>query len=367
MRFYVPTDIYVEKNCVINHAKELTVLGKRALIVTGRHSARANGSLDDVISVLEQGGIPYEIFDQVEENPSVETIVKAAETGKEFRGDFVIGIGGGSPLDASKAIALLMANPDKDGSCLYQALDLPNLPVAAIPTTCGTGSEATPVSVLTNYQMQVKKSIPYKIFPDLALVDGKYLASAKKSLIVNTAVDALAHLVESYLNTKSNLFNRMASEYGLRLWARTRQILAKDGPLTEEEYEHLMLDATVAGMAIAHTATGLPHGMSYDLTYSFGVPHGKACGYFLAAYMEMCSLHEPGEVKAILDLLGMKDLQEFTAEIRGLIGTYEIRSEDKEKFMAAMQTNQGKLAAAPWKVSPEEVCRIYDLSLITVD
>ena len=367
MRFYVPTDIYVEKNCVINHGKELAALGKRALIVTGRYSARANGSLDDVIAVLDGEGIPYEIFDQVEENPSVETIVKAAEMGKAFQGDFVIGIGGGSPLDASKAIALLMANPDKDGSCLYQSLDLPHLPVASIPTTCGTGSEATPVSVLTNYQMQVKKSIPYKIFPALALVDGKYLASAKRSLIVNTAVDALAHLVESYLNTKSNLFNRMASEYGLMLWAKTREILAKETPLTEEDYEHLMFDATVAGMAIAHTATGLPHGMSYDLTYNFGVPHGKACGYFLAAYMEMCSLHKPEEVQKILDFLGMKDLKEFADEIRDLIGTYEIKAADKEKFMAAMQTNQGKLAAAPWNVSPEEVCRIYDLSLITVD
>ena len=188
MRFYVPTDIYVEKNCVVNHARDLAALGKRAFIITGRHSAKANGSLNDVISVLEKEGIPYRIFDQVEENPSVETIVKAAETGKEFRGDFLIGIGGGSPLDAAKAIGLLMANPDKDESCLYQAQDLSHLPVAAIPTTCGTGSEATPVSVLTNHQMKVKKSIPYKIFPALALVDGKYLASAKKSLIVNTAV-----------------------------------------------------------------------------------------------------------------------------------------------------------------------------------
>ena len=363
MRFYVPTDIYVEKNCVINHKKELAGLGRRAFIITGRNSARANGSLLDVTSVLEEAGIAYEVFDRVEENPSVETVAAAAEEGKRFGGDFVIGIGGGSPIDAAKAIALLMANPQENEDCLYQAKDLDHLPVAAIPTTCGTGAEATPVSVLTNHKKQIKKSIPYKIFPALALVDGKYLASAKKHLIVNTAVDALAHLIESYLNTKSNLYNRMFSEYGLKLWAGNRDSLHLEGPLDEDRYESLMLVAAIAGMAIAHTGTGLPHGMSYDLTYFYGVPHGKACGYFLGAYMEMCSLHRPEEVRAVLDLLSMEDLQEFYQEIRSLIGTYEIDEEAKERFIRAMSVNEGKLSAAPWKVAPEEVRRIYDISL----
>ena len=365
MRFYVPSDIYVEKNCVLNHRQDIIAMGQRAFIVTGRHSARRNGSLDDVVSVLTKAGIPYEIFDEVEENPSVETIVKAAQMGRDFHADYVIGIGGGSPLDASKAIALLIANPEEDGSCLYEARKLGHLPVVAVPTTCGTGSEATPVSVLTNHAKKIKKSIPYKIFPALALVDGKYLASARKSLIVNTAVDALAHMVESYLNSKSNLYNRLFPEYGIKLWAENKEALLSEEPLDEKQYELLMLVATIAGMAIAHTGTGLPHGMSYDLTYHYNVPHGPACGYFLGAYMEVCSRQCPEDVNRILELLGMKDLDEFSAYITNLIGTYEIDKEAKETFIAAMEHNEGKLSAAPCPVTPEDVRYIYDKSLIT--
>ncbi|MCR4579491.1 MAG: iron-containing alcohol dehydrogenase, partial [Treponema sp.] len=249
MNFYIPTNIYLEDNCVLAHKNDFACFGKRALIVTGAHSAKANGSLDDVIEALKANQIEYQIFSEVEENPSVETVAKAAKMGKDFQADFVIGIGGGSPMDASKAIALLIANPKENEEVLYQKKDLACLPVIAVPTTCGTGSEATAVSVLTNHQMGVKKSIPYKIFPALALVDGKYLAGAKKTLIVNTAVDALAHLIESFLNSKTNEFNKMFSEYGLSLWAKSKEALLSDRELSKEEYQRLMLASTIAGLA----------------------------------------------------------------------------------------------------------------------
>ena len=99
MRFFDPTNTYAEKNCVKNHKKELLALGSRAFVITGHSSSKKNGSLDDVIAVLEEASVPYQIFNEIEENPSVETVVRAAEIGKEFKADFVIGIGGGSPLD----------------------------------------------------------------------------------------------------------------------------------------------------------------------------------------------------------------------------------------------------------------------------
>ena len=98
MRFFDPTNTYAEKNCVKNHKKELLALGSRAFVITGHSSSKKNGSLDDVIAVLEEASVPYQIFNEIEENPSVETVVRAAEIGKEFKADFVIGIGGGSPF-----------------------------------------------------------------------------------------------------------------------------------------------------------------------------------------------------------------------------------------------------------------------------
>ena len=120
MMLYMPTKVYQEKKCVENHSRELAALGTSALIVTGKHSSRINGSLEDVKNALEREQIPYTVFDEVEENPSVETVKKAASLGLSAGADFVVGIGGGSPMDAAKAVALLIANPERDTDFLYQ-------------------------------------------------------------------------------------------------------------------------------------------------------------------------------------------------------------------------------------------------------
>ena len=392
MRFYVPTDIYVEKDCVKNHAKELLAVGKRALVVTGHSSAKVNGSLNDVTEVLNAGGVAYQIFDEVEENPSTDTVGKGAQIAREFGAEFIIGIGGGSAIDAAKAMAILLVNPSVNADELHKAPSHPlnHAPVVAVPTTCGTGSEATPVAIITNHKIDLKKSIPHRIFPVLALVDGKYLASAKKQLIVNTAVDALAHMVESILNVHSNMLNRMCPEYGLKLWGECKEALIASiaannasknaapidsldaarnasenaAPLDASLYEKLMYTSTIAGMSIAMTSTAVPHGMSYDLTLSKGTPHGPAVGYFLSAYVEICQKKVPNDVEKVLSLLGLKNVEEFAAMLRKLIGTCTVTCELKDKFVAAMKTNHSKLDLVPGGITPEEVEYIYDKSLV---
>ena len=394
MQFYVPTDIYVEKECVKNHAKDLLAVGKRALIVTGHSSAKANGSLNDVTEVLNDGGVAYQIFDEVEENPSTDTVGKGAQIARNFNADFIIGIGGGSAIDAAKAMAILLVNPSVNADELHKAPSHPlnHAPVVAVPTTCGTGSEATPVAIITNHKINLKKSIPHRIFPVLALVDGKYLASAKKQLIVNTAVDALAHMVESILNVHSNMLNRMCPEYGLKLWGECKEaLLASENAATENDsgnaapargnaaaqkatqnaapidaslYEKLMYTSTIAGMSIAMTSTAVPHGMSYDLTLHAGVPHGPAVGYFLAAYVEVCQKKVPADVEKILSLLGLKNIEEFAAMLRKLIGTCTVTRELRDKFAAAMKVNRSKLDLVPGGITPNEVEYIYDKSLM---
>lgn len=394
MRFYVPTDIYVEKDCVKNHAKELLAVGKRALVVTGHSSAKVNGSLNDVTEVLNAGGVAYKIFDEVEENPSTDTVGKGAQIAREFGAEFIIGIGGGSAIDAAKAMAILFVNPSVNADELHKAPSHPlnHAPVVAVPTTCGTGSEATPVAIITNHKINLKKSIPHRIFPVLALVDGKYLASAKKQLIVNTAVDALAHMVESILNVHSNMLNRMCPEYGLKLWGECKEALIasvaannatakcvvagnaaqnaaqnaseNDAPIDASLYEKLMYTSTIAGMSIAMTSTAVPHGMSYDLTLSKGTPHGPAVGYFLAAYVEICQKKVPNDVEKVLSLLGIKNIEEFAAMLRKLIGTCTVTRELRDKFAAVMKVNRSKLDLVPGGITPEEVEYIYDKSLV---
>lgn len=350
MNFYIPTHIFNEKNCVLNHAAELCSLGNRALIVTGTHSSRINGSLDHVREALDSQLVSYHIFDAVEQNPSVETVMKAAREGLSFGADFVIGIGGGSPLDASKAIALMAANPALSEEVLYQKCSLPHLPVACIPTTAGTGSEATPYAILTLHREQTKKSISHRIFPVYAFVDASYLQSSSREGLVNTAVDTLAHLVESRLNTNSNLYNHVFSEMGLKLWGGIREALKQDNPLDDSMVlEQLMHASTLGGMAITHTGTSLPHGLSYPVTYHLNVPHGKACGIFLGGFTACYPDKEA--VSCVLSLLGFSSCNELNSFLSRLLQLEKL-SLPEELIEAAVQevlASPGKLANFPFK------------------
>ena len=352
MILFMPTIVFSEENCVKNHADELALMGEKAMIVTGRKSSRINGSLADVEEVLKENNTEYIIFDEIEENPSVETVMKARDKAVLEGVDFIIGIGGGSPLDAAKAIALMTANPDKDENILYENNPLPYIPVACIPTTCGTGSEVTPYSILTLHKKRTKKSISHKIYPTVALIDGKYLKTASRSYLVSTAVDALAHLVESYLNTNSNELNRIYAREGLMMWGEFKDKLIED-KITEDDYNKLMHASMVAGMAITHTGTSLPHGLSYMLTYELGIPHGKAVGIFLGGYVSVYKDRQ--EADQVLKLLGFDSceaLKEYLAEI---LGDMDIPDGMMEKNADLILSNKAKLKNYPFEITKEEI------------
>lgn len=363
MRFYMPTDVYVEKNCVKNHADKVTAFGKKAFIVTGKHSAKVNGSLQDVIDVLTAADIEYAVFDDVTENPSVELCGKAAEIGKAFAPDFVIGIGGGSAMDASKAIALLIANPQETTDCYYNKKDIKPLPIINIPTTCGTGSEVTGKAILTIHEKKTKKGVLYDLFPDLALVDERYLETASKTVIVNTAVDALAHAIESRLHSKSNIYNCFYSDYAMTIWKDLIPYLLGYTDVTEDTYEKLMVSSNIAGIAIAQTGTSIPHALSYELTYNYGVPHGPACGYFLAAYMEEYANHDYRSVNHILEILGFKDTEAFGSFINMLLGFYDLTEADCKLYAEKFMDNAYKRATYPHEITQEAVETIIRKSM----
>lgn len=348
MYFNMPTKIYSERDCVVKYAKEWTAVGSRALIVTGKSSAK-NGALDDVIKALEETGRTYYVYDETEENPSIEMVMKVREIGVKEKVDFVIGIGGGSPMDAAKAIALMIAERDKGADFLYRNEAGKALPVIEIPTTCGTGSEATPYAILTIHEKRTKAGIPHRIYPVFALIDGKYLMSMPRSILVNTAVDALGHFIESYVNTNATDFSRMLCEYGMSVWSSTKNVLI-GADVTVEECDRLLFASALAGMAITHTGTALPHGLSYYLTYENGVPHGKAVGYFLPGYLAQANTVVR---KKVLNLIGFPDIQYFESFIRKLIGKMEAEDALIDSAIAGMLSNAAKLKNVPYQVTEE--------------
>ena len=334
MSFYLPTRVYEEADCVKKHAKEIAAFGKKALLVTGRSSAIRCGAQGDVLEALAQEGISYEVFSEVEENPSVETVVRAADFGLKAGVDFVIGIGGGSPMDASKAIAFLMKRGEVDPAALYdKTLPADALPVIAIPTTCGTGSEVTGVSVLTLHEKKTKASIPHRIYPALALVDGKYLAAAPASVLRSTAVDALAHMVESFESKGASDFSKSFALYGLSLWGQCKEVLLGEKEAEEQDLSRLMMASTFAGMAIAHTGTGIPHALSYILTYEEKVPHGVACGVFLPAYL---SLAYEEDREKLLHTAGFESLEAFRSFLEKVLPRPKVSEAVRERAITTV-------------------------------
>lgn len=352
MQLYMPTKVYSEDRCVLGHAKELSSFGKKAMIVTGKYSAKKTGALQDVVAALEQENCGWLVFDRVEENPSMETVMQAREIAVDAGVDFFIGIGGGSPMDAAKAISLMTANPRETEAVLYQPKKLSYLPVVCIPTTCGTGSEVTPYAILTRHALRTKKSISHKIYPALALLDGAYLATLPRTALVNTCVDALAHLLESYLNTNSNELNRIYSRQGLAVWARFRDRLAT-GAVLPEDYWDMLHASMAAGMAITHTGTSLPHGMSYPVTYELGIPHGRAVGMFLGGFVAGYP-DKPQALEAV-KLLGFADTAAFRSYVTQLLGPVNVPAALLEGCAAAIMADSGKLKNYPFPITKEEL------------
>jgi alcohol dehydrogenase class IV len=330
--YYMPTKVVGGENCIIENSALFKELGTRALIVTGRNSAKKNGSCDDVIKALEANGQAYTLFDQVMANPAIACAFDAAGAAQRDACDFVIALGGGSPMDLGKAAAAIAVNPLPADALFTTPFDKA-LPVAAVPTTAGTGSEMTQYAILTNDAVQSKSSLSSPLlFPRIAFLDARYLLTLSRNTFINTALDALSHAVEGMLGVRASAFTDAAAKSGVRAFAECLPAL-KSGSLEDPAVrEKLLFAAALDGMVIANTGTTVVHAMGYSLTYFRNVDHGRANGLLLGAYLRFVQRKEKAagtnRVGGILDALGMESLDEFDAAIDGLLG-------EREKFTAA--------------------------------
>jgi alcohol dehydrogenase class IV len=365
IRFYLPTRLVMGTGCVQASASLLASWGTKALVMTGTSSARKNGSLDDVTAALDAQGIAWRLFDQVEPNPGIAVCRQAAAEALSFGAQFVVAIGGGSPLDAAKAAAVLAKNELTDATLFSGPYPGGALPVVAVPTTAGTGSEVTQFSILTNDALRTKSTIFWDgIFPVLALVDPAYTKDLPRTVTVNTALDALSHAVEGYLAKRSDALTRsLALTAMAALAANLRKVVA--GDLGPEVRAELMFAATTAGMVIAHAMTTIVHGMGYFLTYEKAIDHGRANGLLLGAYLEFIQAEHPEPVAAVLKACGCADTGEFRALLDALLGPKEsLTPEEIARFAeASLKTRHGpNTARTPQR---EDVVALYQASLPT--
>lgn len=279
--FYNPVKIHFGWNAV-NSIKNFIYPGK-ALIVTGRSSTRI--LLKKLLEYLKT--TPYVLFDNVEENPSAQTVEAGIELCRRENCSYVIGFGGGSPLDCGKAIAFLADKNVNVLDVMYKRVlvEKTGLPFIAVPTTAGTGSEVTPYSIITDTENKKKISIAnINSFPQTAIVDPELTISKPSKITASCGLDVLTHAVESAWSKNSNEISRALSVWAVKLVLENLEKTVKDGT-NKSGRENLMLASMIAGVAISGTGTTINHPISYPLTLYKGLAHGFACAISISEIM----------------------------------------------------------------------------------
>lgn len=361
--FYIPTRMLSGKGCVKQEGKRLLALGKKCLIVTGASSAKKSGAFDDVIAVLNEQCIAYTVYDQICQNPTVASCIEAGRIAANEGAQFIVGIGGGSPLDAAKAIAVIAANPTYEQTQLY-SLQWENkpLPIVAIGTTAGTGSEVTPVSVLTTPNGLKKSFRADSLFPTLSFGDPSYTLSMPDCFTRSTAADAMAHALESYFNRTANAASMLFAAGCVKTLIAPLSKLAKDGTesLTYDDREDIYNASIYAGMAISITGTALPHAVGYFLSERHGVAHGTACAIFLPTFLRHSRACMPELAQRFYNEIGIEedDLIALLEKISPKCDAHVTKEEIAE--LEKRWENNGSLLKTWGEITPETVSAILE-------
>ncbi|MBQ9744464.1 MAG: iron-containing alcohol dehydrogenase [Clostridia bacterium] len=367
--FFMPTKIIKGENAVTSNPDSL-ILGSRAFIVTGKSSGKLSGALSDVKKVLEDRKIPYCVYDKIENNPEISSMATASCVCREFGADFIIAIGGGSPLDAAKAIAVYTVNEPREGTdfTLYSIFDgkykNKPLPMCAIPTTAGTGSEVTPYSILTLHKEQTKRSFSSpEVFFKNAFLDGKYTQGLPKQVARNTAVDAMCHLIEGYTNKRAtDMTDYMALE-GLRILGKHLHSLYT-GNFTRDICTELLFASSIGGIVISQTGTTIVHSMGYQLTYFKDIPHGMANGHLIYEYLLRVNDVLPDKVTFVLSALGLENLTDFKNYITKITPRTVIFTTSELEAFVKTSIKARNAASCPFPISEEIELEIYKSSLL---
>ncbi|HEY8420370.1 MAG TPA: iron-containing alcohol dehydrogenase [Thermoclostridium sp.] len=282
-RFTLPRDIYYGKGSL-----EIlkTLKGKRAIVVVGGGSMKRFGFLDKTVSYLKEAGMEVRLFEGVEPDPSVETVMRGAQAMREFEPDWIVSIGGGSPIDAAKAMWAFYEYPETTFEQLITPFNFPELrqkaKFVAIPSTSGTATEVTAFSVITDYEKGVKYPLAdYNITPDVAIVDPDLAMTMPQTLTAHTGMDALTHAIEAYVSTLNSPFT---DPLALKAISMVFEYLLDSYNGDTNAREQMHYAQCLAGMAFTNALLGIVHSMAHKTGAAFStghIPHGCANAIYL--------------------------------------------------------------------------------------
>ncbi len=349
--------------------------GKKAFIISGPHLNKM-GIVQSCVDALKAKGIESSVFTEMEGNPSVETVDKASAAYKESGADFIVALGGGSPMDVAKAVGVVARY---GGSITeYEGADkVPGdiIPLIAVPTTAGTGSEVTAFSVITDHSRNYKLTVfSYKLIPSYAILDAKLLTTAPASVAAACGIDAMVHALEAYISTAASPFSDAMAEKALELiGANIRCYVANRGDI--EAAENMLVGSLFAGIAFSWARLGDVHAMSHPVSAYFNVPHGVANAILLPTIVEYNMLADKGKYLNIYNYIAKLPaaFEEFTADMLvdelldlneslGIPAGLEEVGVTKDKFdaMADDAMKSGNIAVNPRSTTKKDVLALYE-------
>lgn len=319
-RFTLPRDIYYGKGS-LEALKSLS--GKRAILVVGGSSMKRFGFLDKALDYLKTAGMETLLFEGVEPDPSVETVMKGAEAMRAFEPDWIISMGGGSPIDAAKAMWAFYEYPETTFESLITPFNFPTLRTkakfVAIPSTSGTATEVTAFSVITDYAKGIKYPLAdFNITPDIAIVDPDLAETMPPSLVAYTGMDAMTHAIEAYVST---LHSPFTDPLALKAISIVNSDLIKSYDGNKESKELMHYGQCLAGMAFSNALLGIVHSMAHKTGAAFStghITHGLANSMYLPYVIKYNAKNEDAAKRyaEIAESIGIKGTTE--AAIEGL-------------------------------------------------
>lgn len=380
--FRVPPVLVAGKSASELAGEEVRKLGKnRVFLVTDEALVRL-GVVEGAKKSLEKANLPYEIFDRVKTEPTDEYVATGLKLCQESRCDVVVAVGGGSPIDTAKAIAIMAKNPGTIGDYMgIGKVPNPGLPLVATPTTAGTGSEVTQFTVITDTKKDVKMLIgsPF-IVPSVALVDPLLTRSMPPSLTAATGIDALTHAIEAYVSVKAQPMSDAMALGAIELLATNLRKAWADGKDIEARSK-VMMGALMAGIAFSNSSVALVHGMSRPIGAYFHVAHGISNAALLGNVMEFSLEGNPSRYARIASCLGedVSGLLDLEAAEKGALVVKKLITDlniprlrdlgiDKESLtelaprMAKDAIASGSPGNNPRQPTEEEIIELYNLA-----
>lgn len=348
--------------------------GKKALIVTGKSSAKKSGIYDKVNESLKKVGIDTVLFDKVTPNPLTTTAIEGAKFANENGCDVVVGIGGGSIMDCAKAIAFLSVNKGDINDYIFNKIQSDKaLPLVLIPTTCGTGSEGNGFAVLTNPENGDKKSLRCNaIVAKVSIVDPECMMTMPKKVLASVGFDALCHNIEAYTSKISQPFTDALSLYAISLIA-DNLVDVYNGSEEKEAWEKITLASTIGGMVINTAGVTLAHGMEHPASGLKNIVHGQGLAALTPTIIEASYKGNRDKFGKIARIFGGLTAEDCSMKIRTLLKKLDLECKLSdlgitEEDIPWMAENCMKVSAASVKNNPvvftkEEIAEIYKKAL----